>query len=164
VSVVGIDLSSRALHLITLAEDTNDAYAHVVRLDTTRGAAVERIRRMRDRMPVRSSYSAYGVTLIAIEKPFHRQAAMSAVPSMVYGALLQLVPADLPLLELRADDWRRECALPLRGARSELKKASVRFARQMWEACPHALDDDTAEAFCIAWAAREIQLRTEAAA
>lgn len=163
-SVVGIDLSSRALHLVTLAEDTNDAVAHVVRLDATRGDAVERIRRMRNRMPARGVYRDLGVTLIAIEKPFHMTASRSAIPSMVYGALLQLIPPDLPLLELRADDWRKECALPRRGARSDLKKASVRFARQIWDACPHALDDDTADAFCIAFAAREIHLRAEAAA
>lgn len=163
-AVAGFDISSRAIHCVILAEDTNDALAHVVRFDGRRGDAVDRIRRMRDLMPARGTYPDFGVTVLAIEKPFHAAAAQSAIPSMVYGALLQLVPANLPLLELRADDWRRQCALPLRGARSELKAASIRFARQVWEACPYALDDDTADAFCVAFAARELELRSGSAA
>lgn len=153
---VGIDLSSCALHLATLAEDTNEAHVHVVRLDLQRGDAETRIRRMRDLMPTRAAYRDAGVTLIAIERPI---AVHSSVPLMVYGALLQLIPPDLPLLNLRADDWRRECSLPIRGERAKLKRASVDYARAIWENPPAVFDDNVAEAVCIAWAAREIDIR-----
>lgn len=157
-SVVGIDLSSKAIHVAVLQEDSNDASVHIVRLDKQRGDATTRIRRMRDLMPARGAYADLGVTLIALERPI---ALHSNVPLMVYGALLQLLPAELPLLELRADDWRKECALPLRGASSDLKAASKRFARQLWTNADPIFDDNVAEAYLIAWAAREIDLRRE---
>lgn len=160
-SVLGIDLSSHALHLAVLEEDSNEATVHAVRLDLERGDAERRIRRMRDLMPARGVYRDLGVTLIAIERPI---AAHSSVPLMVYGALLQLLPPDIAIVGMRADDWRRECCLPLRGARSDLKAASKRFARQLWTNSPDVFDDDTAEAYLIAWAAREIDLRGEGAA
>lgn len=160
-SYLGIDLSSHALHLAVLEEDSNDAIVHVVRLDTQRGDATRRIRRMRDLMPARTAYRDLGVTLIAIEQPI---GAFTKVTLMVYGALLQLLPVDVPITELRADDWRRECKLPLRGATSDLKSNSKRFARQLWTNAPSVLDDDTAEAYLIAWSAREIDLRAVRAA
>lgn len=155
-SIAGIDLSSRAIHVAVIAEDTNEASVHVVRLDAQRGDATTRIRRMRDLMPARGAYHDLGVTLIALERPI---ALHSNVPLMVYGALLQLLPADMPLLELRADDWRRECLLPLRGAKSDLKAASKRLARDLWADPPELMDDNVAESFLIAWAAREIDVR-----
>jgi hypothetical protein len=88
---------------------------------------------MRDLMPARTSWADAGVTLIAIERPI---AIHSSVPLMVYGALLQLIPPDMPLLELRADDWRRECLLPIRGDKSKLKKASIDYARAVWTNAP----------------------------
>jgi hypothetical protein len=154
--IAGIDLSSRALHICALDDDTNEATVHVVRLDLQRGDATTRIRRMRDLMPARTSWADAGVTLAGLERPI---AIHSNVPLMVYGALLQLLPADLPLLEVRADDWRHECALPTRGDRSKLKKAAVDYARHVWTNPPDVFDDNVADAFCIAWATREIDIR-----
>jgi hypothetical protein len=156
--IAGIDLSSHALHICTLDDDTNHATVHVVRLDLQRGDAQTRIRRMRDLMPARTSWADAGVTLIAIERPI---AIHSSVPLMVYGALLQLIPPDMPLLELRADDWRRECLLPIRGEKSKLKKASIDYARAVWTNAPPTFDDNVAESVCIAWAAREIDIRRQ---
>lgn len=158
-AVVGVDLSSRALHICTLAEDTNHATVHVVRLDLERGDATARARRLRDRMPARTAWADAGVTLVAIEKPFFHGHHGLVPLLLVYGGLLQLIPPDMPLLELRADDWRRECKLRMRGAKSELKKASIDYARACWTDAPALLDDNTAEAFCVAWAAREIDIR-----
>lgn len=155
--IAGIDLSSRALHICVLDDDTNAATIHVVRLDLERGDASTRIRRMRDAMPARTAWNDNGVTLIALERPI---AIHSNVPLMVYGALLQLIPPDMPLLQLRAHDWRRECSLPTRGDRVKLKNAAKAFARKCWTNAPHAIDDNDADAFCIAWAARELDIRT----
>jgi hypothetical protein len=157
--IAGIDLSSRALHVCMLDDDTNEATVHVVRLDVQRGDAEARVSRMRDLMPPRSSWSDSGVTLIAIEVPFF-VGHQGLVPLlMTYGGLLQLIPPAIPRLRLKADDWRRECSLPTRGEKSKLKRASIEFARQVWTDPPAALDDNAAEAFCIAWAAREIDIR-----
>lgn len=159
-AVVGIDISSRALHVCTLAEDTNEATVHVVRLDIERGDALARVRRLRDRMPARTAYRDAGVTLIAIEKPFFAGSVNGLAPLLiVYGALIACLPPDLPIMELRADDWRAECSLPKRGAKSVLKKAAIDYARVCWANPPQIIDDNTADAWCIAWAAREIDIR-----
>jgi N6-adenosine-specific RNA methylase IME4 len=164
--IAGLDISTRAIHIVSLPEDTNHAQLHVVRVDTTRGDPIERIRRLRDRMPARSAWADSGCTLIAIEKPFHRGPGI-ALMMAVYGALLQLLPADLPLLELRSDDWRRECGIPIRKPREAPdnwhKRRALEFAREQWRDAP-PFDHDGAEAFCVAWAAREIDLRAVRAA
>jgi hypothetical protein len=158
-SIVGIDLSSKALHICTLDDDTNEASVHVVRLDLQRGDALTRARRLRDLMPARTAWHDLGVTLVAIEKPFFTGHQGLVPLLLVYGGLLQLIPPDMPLLELSADGWRGECALKRRGPKSDLKKASVEYARAVWSNPPATLDDNTAESFCIAWAGREIDIR-----
>lgn len=159
--ICGLDISTRAIHIASLPEDTNHAQLHVVRLDTKRGDAIERIRRLRDVMPARRAWRDEGCALIAIERPYHHSPGI-AVMMAVYGALLQLFPADMPLLELRSDDWRAECGIPIRKPRDAgsdfHKRAAVAFARSRWPDAP-PLDHDAAEAFCVAWAAREIELR-----
>lgn len=164
--ICGLDISTRAIHIVQLPEDDNQAALHVVRVDTERGDATERIRRLRDRMPARTAWRDAGCTLIAIERPWFDGPSLGPMMA-VYGALLQLFPADLPLLELKADEWRKECGLRLRKRRDDpsdaLKRESVHFAREQWADCP-PIDHDGAEAFCVAYAAREIDLRREAAA
>lgn len=162
----GIDLSTKAIDIVTLNEDDNYADHFRVRIDLPSGATTtERARRLRDRMPARTAWLDAGVTLLAIEEPFFAGSPMGLAPLLVvYGGLLQLLPAALPLLELRADDWRKECGLAIRKRKNlpddQLKRASVAFAREQWKNPPAALDHNAAEAFCAAYAAREIDIRT----
>lgn len=160
--IAGLDISTRAIHICSLAEDTNAADLHVVRLDTERGAYFERVRRLRDRMPTRGAWKDAGITLIAIERPYSHMPGSLAPMMLVYGGILQLLPADVPLVELSPSDWRKECGLPQRG--DDVKPAAVRFARQMWLDAPAAIDDNAADSFGIAWAARELDLRARRAA
>lgn len=155
--IAGIDLSTRAIHICSLPEDTNAAQLHVVRLDTERGDQITRVRRLRDRMPARTAWRDAGITLIAIERPYSHIAATLAPMMLVFGAILQLLPADVPLLELSPPEWRKECGLPQRGDR--VKPAAIEFARDLWSSPPPAIDDNVADCFCVAWAAREIDLR-----
>jgi hypothetical protein len=164
VSVVGIDLSSKAIDLVTIPEDTNDAEHFRVRIDIPAGAnATARARRLRDRMPARGAWADAGVTLLAIELPFSRTPNPAIL--IVYGGLLQLVPAELPLLELRSDDWRPHCLIPIRKPRDAdsdwHKRQALAFAREQWTSPPATLDHNAAEAFCVAYAAREIDLSVE---
>ncbi len=165
--IAGLDISTRAVHVVSLAEDTNHADLHVVRVDIDRGDATTRLRRLRDKMPARTAWRDAGCTLIAIEKPYFRGPGIAPMMA-VYGAILQLVPPDLPLLELRSDDWRHECGIPIRKPRDAggdwHKQQAVSFAREQWTNAPDALDHDTAEAFAIAYAARQLDLRREHAA
>lgn len=158
-SVIGVDLSTKAIHICVLPEDTNQAQLHVVRLDIPRADTTTRVRRMRDRLPARGAWADLGCTLIAIERPYSHQAATLAPMMLAYGGLLQLIPEAMPLLELSPPEWRRECSLPQRG--DLIKPAAIRFAREQWVDAPAALDDNGADAFCIAYAAGQIDLRRE---
>lgn len=160
--IAGIDLSTRAVHVCSLPEDSNRAELHVVRLDTERGDYVTRVRRLRDRMPARSAWADAGITLIAIERPYSHIAATLAPMMLAYGGILQLLPPDVPILELSPPEWRKECGLPQRG--DQVKPAAIQFARDLWTSAPSALDDNVADAFCVAWSAREIWMRQEIAA
>jgi hypothetical protein len=167
--IAGLDISTRAIHIVSLPEDTNHAQLHVVRVDTTRGDPIERIRRLRDRMPARSAWADSGCSLIAIERPYFDGPSLGLMMA-VYGALLQLLPADLPLLELRSDDWRRECGIPIRKPREAPKdwhkRRALEFAREQkaWRDAPPFDHDGAPEAFCVAYGAREIDLRSGQAA
>lgn len=158
-AIAGIDFSSQAVHICTLPEDSNLATVHTVRLDLGGGNLLTRARRLRDQMPARTAWRDAGITLIAIEKPFSHQPRNVASMNLVYGGILQCLPANIPLLELSPGDWRKECLITNRG---DTKAASIRFARQTWADPPHALDHNTADAFAIAWAAREIDIRAAA--
>jgi hypothetical protein len=158
--IAGLDISTHAIHVVSLPEDTNDADLHVVRLDLERGDTTTRIRRLRDLMPARGAWRDAGVSLLAIETPFSRGPGIAPMMA-VYGALLQLFPPDLPLLELRSDDWRKEVGIPIRKPRAAdkdwHKRQAAAFAREQWTNHP-TIDHNGAEAFCIAWAARALDL------
>lgn len=155
--VAGMDLSSRQIDVCLLDVETDTATHHRRRLDTRPGKQLDRIRRVRDALPTRGAWADAGCVLAAIEEPFSRQSMSGQVPIlMVIGAILSTLPTDIPVALLRADDWRRGCNLPLRGARPDLKRASVGFARSRWRNAPDILDDNAAEAWCIAYAGREL--------
>jgi len=67
---------------------------------------------------------------------------------------------DLSVALLRADDWRRELELPIRGPREKLKAAAVHFAASHWANHPQAIDDNQADAFCLAWVARQLHQKS----
>lgn len=151
----GFDLSTLAIDVVLLDEDTDGARHIRRRLDTGPGDAKVRIRRIRDAMPPRASWADLGVIAAAIEEPFSRASMGGQVPIlMALGGVLQTIPVNLPVALLRADDWRKECGLPIRGPREKLKAASVDFAATHWANRPQALDDNQADAFGLAWAAR----------
>ena len=161
--IAGLDISTRAVHVISLPEDDNAAELYVCRLDTERGGGyIDRVRRLRDRMPARGAWRDAGITLIAIERPYSHHAGTLAPMMLAYGAVLQVLPPDVPLLELSPPEWRKECGLPQRGG--DVKPAAIRFAREQWLGAPVAIDDNVADAFGVAYAAREIDIRRGRAA
>lgn len=153
--IAGFDLSSKQIDVCLLDIDTDHAEHH--RRTLGKGKQLDRIRQVRDALPTRGAWADAGCVLAAIEEPFSRQSMSGQVPIlMVIGAILSTLPTDIPVALLRADDWRRGCDLPLRGARSDLKRASVSFARERWRNAPDILDDNAAESFAIAFAGREL--------
>ena len=162
--IAGVDYSTTAIDVILLDEDTNHATHHRRRLDTGPGNAQDRLRRVRDAMPSRGAWRDSGVTVIGIEEPF-AYGTMKSLPAMlmVLGAIIATLPPELPLALLRADDWRKACGLRIRGQRDELKREAIRFATSRWSNPPLRVDDNIADAFGVAWAARELERKAAAA-
>ena len=150
-AIVGIDFSTRAVDFVVLDETTGEA-RHARRGLHGRDA-LERTRTIRDVMPARGWWLDH-VCAVAIEEPFARGQGGGYTLQLALGAILACLPARLELRLIRADDWRRECGLPMRGERADLKAAAVTYARG------HApfpiLDDNMADAYCIALAAWRI--------
>lgn len=162
---VGIDFSTLAIDCVLLDEDDNSAEHYRRRLDTGPGDALARTRRVRDAMPSRGVWADRGALTVAIETPMGAGVMQGTVPLLiVLGAIIDTLDQDIPLALLRPDDWRKRCGLPLRGPRHELKAHAIRFAFQNWANHPPVLDDNVADAFGIAWAARELYHLAEAAA
>lgn len=162
--IAGIDFSTVAIDVVLLDEDTNHATHHRRRLDTGPGKAFDRIRRIRDAMPARGAWLDSGVVAVGIEEPFNRATMGGQVPLlMAIGAIVATLPLALPVGLLRADDWRKACGLPIRGQRDQLKRAAVDFAARNWIDLPAVIDDNVADAFCIAWAMRDLAEKRQAA-
>lgn len=153
----GIDVSTLAIDVVLLDEDTNRAEHHRRRLDIGPGKALTRIRRIQDAMPARRQWADSGVLAIAIEEPYNRASMSGQVPIlMAIGGILQTIPTNIHVGLMRADDWRRACGLPTRGQRQDLKAAAIDFARRNWTNAPAHIDDNAADAYGLAWAMREL--------
>lgn len=150
--VAGIDCSTLAIDLVTIDVDTQQAVHIRRRLDTAPGASLARTRRVRDAMPPRQAWIDAGVVLVAIEEPYSRSTMGGQVPlHRVIGAILAVLPTTIAVELVRSDDWRRTSGLPTRGKREVLKAAAVEYARANWSPEPPVrLDDNTADAYCIA--------------
>lgn len=161
--IAGIDFSSMAIDTVLLDEDTNDAVHHRRQLDVGHAKLHDRVRRVRDALPTRGAWKDSGVLVVAIEEPFNHSPNGLTPLLLTLGAILGTLPRDIPLALLRADDWRRQCGLPTRapGGRPEHKQNAIAFARRQWDNPPIRLDDNAADAFCIAWAARELHRARE---
>lgn len=163
--IVGIDFSTLAIDAVLIDEDTDTAEHYRRRLDTGPGDALARTRRVRDAMPARGVWRDHGALTVAIETPMGAGVMQGTVPLLiVLGAIIDTIDRDIPLALLRSDDWRKICGLKLRAPRLEHKAAAIRFAFERWENHPPAIDDNVADAFCIAWAARDLYQRDQIAA
>jgi hypothetical protein len=160
--IAGLDYSSFAIDVVLIDEDTGDATHYRRRLDLPAAGALTRIRRTAEQMPPRSWWTDH-VVAAGIEIPFARAKGGGYALQLQLGAILSCLPAGLKLHMLRADDWRRACELPTRAQRARHKRNAVDFACRHWDSHPTPLDDNTADAYCIAHATRQL-LDTRAAA
>lgn len=101
-SVLGIDVSSRAVDLVTLDENANQAEHDRLQLDGD--TAFDRCRKVADVMPQPGWYEERGIYLIGIERPFHRRG--QDVVRLFEGAILVTLPTDVPVWEVRPSEWK----------------------------------------------------------
>lgn len=157
----GIDLKSTFVDAVVRDEQTGHATHHRWRLDLTPGDSITRTRRLRDQMPARGAWADDGVLAVAIERPGGGSGLGLAVLFRVYGAVLACLPSPplLTVYDLTSSQWRK---LVL-GHGHAPKRASVAYARDEWPNRPEILDDNAADAFCLAVAAERTFYNTTAA-
>jgi Holliday junction resolvasome RuvABC endonuclease subunit len=160
----GIDLSSNAVDVVLLDEDTMDARWVRYRIDDGRKdlKAFARARRLRDAMPVRSAWKDAGVVAIGVEHGASRNFNSVVAQSRVEGALLACLPADLPVYMLMPASWKK---LALGHGRATKEDGAV-WARHTihWQDARGFYPQDAVDAACIALAAQLKHAAQEGAA
>lgn len=157
--VLGADVSTKAIDLVALELDTDQArWMHVPLGD---GDLLERVRRVR-----RSVLDVVGPDLddtlaVGVERPAGRHGVWQV--SMAVGALLQCFPPELLVTWWVPAEWRKAVGLPGNATKQELGEWSWRHWGISGGSGPELPSQDAMDAYCVAYATRGV-LRTEAAA
>lgn len=149
-AVVGIDFSTHAVDLVTLDETDDTAIWERIPLEGETAW---------DRLLDWRNITVAGwddVFLAAIEFPTPDQRRVLA---QMQGAIVARIPGRVPVWQFKPSEWRRACWLPGNAS----KGAVARFAVLRWRNVPDVaaavrlqMPQDAYDAFCIAWAAREL--------
>lgn len=107
-SVVGIDLSSKAIDLVRI--DENNDEAEWISVPLAGKTAWDRTRTIGRLMPTASWWA--DVYLCAIEQPFGPSRRAQSVLMRAQGAILAAVPEHVEVWEVTPDDWKRHLGIP----------------------------------------------------
>lgn len=161
--IVGIDLSTFAIDLVKLDEDTDDATWFRAELGTSKRPKLERLRSIRANMPVASWWD--DVSLVGIEQPAGRSRGGLSDVAAAYGAALQAIPASIRVRQFRPAEWRKACGLPGNCSKDEvaLFATKLRLEQAGREGLRgiHLWPQDARDAYAIAYAARSINQTQE---
>jgi Holliday junction resolvasome RuvABC endonuclease subunit len=107
--IAGIDISSNAVDVCLLDEDSMDARWIRYRIDDGHKdlKAFDRACRLRDAMPPRTAWKDAGVIAIGIEHGASRNFNSVVAQSRVEGALLACLPTDIPKYMLMPASWKK---------------------------------------------------------
>lgn len=162
---VGIDLSTKALDLVKLAEE--GSRAEWVRCELAGKDAWERTLGLRESMarrdvdaPMFGSHFWDDVLLVAIEAPYGPSQRAISTLNRIVGAVAASLPAHLRSPDrcwvVRPDEWK--AGLGLKGKPTWLDLDAIAPENELWNvSCEGRLDDEwqnARDAYCIALFAR----------
>jgi hypothetical protein len=150
VRVAGIDLSTHAVDVVLLEEDSDAATWD--RFPLQGDTALRRTRSIREALPGRSWWEDQSVYLMAIEYPAGRFIKSLAPLFRIQGAIIACLPVDIELWELPPGEWKRAFGLPGSASKEEV----FAHVANLWSNGPLAILQDTADAYGIAYAARRL--------
>jgi Holliday junction resolvasome RuvABC endonuclease subunit len=157
-AVVGIDLSSFAVDLVKLDEDSH--HAEWTRVELTGKLAFDRLRSLRAAMPPASFWD--DVYLVGIEQVFGLGGKSTTALQRVYGAVVACVPVSVQLWEVHPSEWRKSLGLAGNASKDECARAVIGLIGPSW---PHlGCPQDPLDAYAIAYSARETNAKAIQAA
>lgn len=151
---LGIDLSSKAIDLVLLAENSDTA--NWTRIELEGATAFERARDVAEKMPQPGWYEAHGVYLIALERPFVRFG--QDVIRLVQGCVLASLPTGLPVWEVAVSQWKKHLGIPIREKPTWLHFPDFQTSADdaLWRGIPREWPQDAFDALGVALYARDV--------
>lgn len=140
---VGIDLSTRAIDLVAI--DENTARAQWSRIHLEGDGAFARCRQIAASMPLASYWD--DVYLVAIERPFIRRG--QDIVRLAQGAVLAGIPVHVPVWEVSVSQWKHHAGIPTRAKPARSTFPGVTFNRPVEH-------QDTYDALGVALYARDL--------
>lgn len=157
--IVGIDLSTFAIDLVKLDEDTDDATWFRAELGTSKRPKLERLRSIRAAMPPASWWD--DVSVAGIEQPAGRSRGGLADVSAAYGAALQAIPAGIRVRQLRPAEWRKACGLKGSASKDDVAHWVIHHWPSSFYDGELTVEQDACDAYAVAYAARAINQTQE---
>lgn len=148
--IAGIDASSRAIDVVLLADDTDDALWFKYELH---GATpFERARSLHDCFPTRSWWEDFGVYLIGYEDPRGHYAHTQKALGLALGAVAALLPPEMAVVPTQTQEWKRHAT-----GNPNASKQTVRAAVVALYPPAEAWDDlNATDAYAVAWTVRAL--------
>lgn len=156
-AVLGIDVSSFAIDMVLLDENTNQTVWDHIPLEGA--TAFDRLRDVPRRMPRWSWYD--DIYLAAIEAPMGRgEGGTQAKLNHVFGAVVACLPRGLQTVwQVAPHEWRKELGLPGNAVKQVCAARAVELG-----AYPDWADQNAYDAWAVAWYARQVNARAIEAA
>jgi hypothetical protein len=160
-NIAGLDISSFAVDVVLLDEETDDATWHRFRLDGS--TPFERTRSLRGVFPSRSFWEDNAVFLAAVEDPVGHHAHTAKALGLVTGGVAALLPRDLIAVQTQPSEWKRIFCGRGNATKEDIVAACHRHGFDSRAGAPavnvaatRELAQDAYDAYGIAWAVRAL--------
>lgn len=157
--IAGIDVSTKQVAIVMLDDDHDRAYPYTFPLTAESGdrPAWAAARSVQDVLPRPTGLFWDPVWLIGIEDPYTVSRGTAKAYGLIIGAVLTMLPRDVPVLPLPSTEWKREtCGKP----KADKDEVAV-WVFRTWkrDEAITVVDRDEVDAYAIAYAARAVNAR-----
>ena len=158
-SVAGIDVSTKAIDIVLLDDDSNHGdWKHIPlqRIPKDEHPAWTSSRSVRLAFPGRAWWENHGVWLIGMEDPRSDGITPAKALGMVTGAILALLPSNLTVIPMPPHEWKLWSIGGGHPGAGNAKKHDVALWAGAQGVGPNPADFNATDAYAIARAARAL--------
>jgi len=161
-NVAGVDVSTRAVHIVRLDLDTDGATAQVYDASDCNGDALARARTLADLLPRRRSSIWDDTCLVAIERPMGPGTRAVGDMMLVAGIVIACLPPEIPVWLLGPTEWRKACGMAGNAPKEHVKAWAIGHPEGTLKGVD-SWTQDSLDAYAIAYAARALNEKGVAA-